>query len=414
MKTELILSEKPMIGRYEQVDVFSADEYQRRVNGVRHIMRNNNIDLLIFLECAEEAYDQWLTGRRMLQYMLVASSGDLTGTLSADSADRSMRKTEDDIFSHYRIHKDAPKPYSSLHLLPQLTGRELAERVAAHRPQKIGYVLPENMTKSLADALAGLLPGVQSVDVSMEIALFRAVKSEEEYAAVKQSRDIQVNLFEAFPQIIRPGRNMRDISNELHYLMMCLGSANVVHAHLVCYGPQNEPAEMRQYDDRTVEYGDRFFALMEGNGPGGQHICFGRCLTLGEPTKELVRVYDACTAVHKFAVNQMYPGTTLRHIAAETKEYAAQLGYELKECVGWNWMHSLGGYYYEQYSLEDYTDNQPLQADILLHCHPLLYREFSGENTGKREELFVLNAYRITEHGPQDLIGLPFGLYVIE
>jgi Xaa-Pro aminopeptidase len=297
---------------------------------------------------------------------------------------------------------------------PPIAGRQLAGLVRQTGAKRIGMVLPNYMTAELDQALLDQMPDAERVDVSIPIAVARAVKSQEELAAIQESRSVQVKIYDALGQIIRPGRCMRDIEQEVHYLVRQQGGGNVVHAHLICDGPQNQPSAMHKYDDRIVQRGDRFFALMEANGAGGQHICFGRCLTLGEPTPELVKAYDAATKLHQYAVSLMKPGATLGRIAVQTRKYANTLGYEMREHLGWNWMHSLGGYYYEQYALEDYTEDVPIQAGILLHCHPVIYRPFPEIDPFVREEDFVLGAYQVTEQGAKDLIGVPFGIRVLD
>lgn len=402
-----------MTSRYEQVELFSPGEYQRRISAVRKVMEEQGVDVALFLECAEEAYDQWLMGRRMLDCMVVPASGELTGILYSEFDERGLDGTELD-FSYYRMHKPAEPVCDGLRFCRPMTGVQLAKLVASYRPQRIGLVLPDHMTAELSAGLEEVLPGVQRLDLSIPIATTRAVKSEEELAAIRESRNIQVQIYDALGQMIRPGRNMRSIEQEIHYLVRSLGGSNVVHAHLICDGPQDQPSYLHKYDDHVVEYGDRFFALMEANGPGGQHICFGRSISLGEPSADLVKTYDAATKLHQYAVSLMKPGATLGGIAVKTRKYANTLGYDMREHLGWNWMHSLGGYYYEQYSLEDYTEDVPLKEGVLLHCHPVIYRHFPAIDPYICEEDFVLNSYQVTAEGAKDLIHVPFGIRVLD
>lgn len=402
-----------MVSRYEQVELFSPQEYQRRLDVLRDVMRENGVNVLFFPECAEEAYDQWLTGRRMLDCMIVPERGDVTGVLYSEFDERDVPDRMLD-FSRYRMQKPMEPVCGHVDFVPPMTGRELAHMIGRDKPERIGLVLPRHLTAELDAALREYLPQAERVDMSIPVATARAVKSGEELAAIRESRDMQVKIYDALGQLIRPGRRMWEIEQEIHCLVRQMGGANVAHAHLICDGPQDQPSMMHKYDDRTVESGDRFFALMEANGPGGQHICFGRSLTLGEPSADLVRIYDAATRLHKYAVSLMKPGATLGEIAVRTRKYANALGYDMRERLGWNWMHSLGGYYYEQYSLEDYTEDIPLKAGVLLHCHPVIYRLFPEIDPFVREEVFVLNAYQVTDTGAEDLIGVPFGIRVLE
>ena len=96
--------------------------------------------------------------------------------------------------------------------------RYLAGVIAASRPKRIGLVLPVNMNASLYDEIIRAVPGAEFVDISIPVAMFRSVKSDEEMYAVRQSRNIQMKVMEAIPQILRIGRNMSEIEWEVSHL----------------------------------------------------------------------------------------------------------------------------------------------------------------------------------------------------
>ncbi len=398
-------SGKKMINRYEQVQLYSESEFERRRAGILQIMKEHSVQKLLFLEPCEEAYDEWLTGERFLEYMIADSDGSVIGVSQKNFANGQPSWERAKFSPLFESERCTIFSYQENH--------EMAMMLSSGSPQRIGVVLPDRMSAGLYDALVAALPKLELEDMSIPVALFRAVKSEEELFAIRQAREIQVAVYDAFPQMIRVGRPMREISEELQYYLMQLGASGVVHAHLICNGPQESspPAFYGLSGDHKVKYGDRFFALMEANGPGHHHVAFGRHLLIGEPTKEWEKSVSDAEAIHRYAVSLMQPETiTLRQIADKTREFAKQLGYKLFEKKGWNWMHSMGGYYYEQYSVEDYTENIPLQKNILLHCHPQVDR-FAPD--GKREDLMILNTYLLTETGAQDLIDVPMNIQIL-
>ncbi len=410
------LTGKPMVNRYEQVQLFSEAEFARRMDCVRSVMEKKQVQKLVFLECAVEAYDEWLMGRRFLEYMIVPAEGEAIGVLWDEFDERTCPPAADGTvdFGRYLLQQPEEPVNEGIRFVNFRSDTEVANYIAEGKPERIGLVLPAYLSAELADALERLLPRTELVDVSLEVALARAVKSPEEVEAARNAAKIQHLIYDALPQIIRVGRNMRDIETEVQHLAMSLGAAGVVHCHVINCGPQDKPySDFHDYDDRDVQYKDRFFALMESAGPGHQHAAFGRHMVLGEPTEDFARTVEFGTRIHKFAVSLMKPGTTLRKIAGETAAFAAEHGYELKQEHGWNWMHSMGGYYYEQYSLEDYTDEVPLLPNIILHCHPLCYRRFPELGPDSREEFFVLNTYLVTEDGALDLCEVPFELEVL-
>ena len=403
---------RKMLSRFEQVILYSDAEYRRRAEAVRAVMKAAGVQVLIFLECAEEAYDEWLTGRRLLDYVIVPEEGEILGVLWNEFREDGCVEYIDSVdFGRYVMQKPMETAPPGVRFLNRVSDDRIADVLVSSKPERIGLVLPQQMNAGLAAAIAEKLPRAELVDLTIPVALARAPKSGEELYVIKQARDIQIAVYDALPQIIRVGRNIDDTMNELTYLLHSLGGSGVVHCGLMCNGAQDAPAPFGGFRDHRVEYGDRFFALMESNGPGHHHIAFGRHFVIGEPSKSWQTCVEDAVRIHQYAVSQMKPESlTLAQIAVKTRKFSNSLGYTLRESVGWNWMHSLGGYYYEQYSLEDYTEDIPLKKDVLLHCHPLIYREFPD---GQREDVFILNTYQITEQGAVDLVNIPLGLGVL-
>lgn len=401
-----------MLHRFEQVILYSEAEYRRRIGAIRQVMAEKGVAVTIFLECAEEAYDEWLTGRRLLEYVIVPEEGEILGVLWDEFRDETTDISSVD-FTRYVTQKPQEPVFDGIRFINRVPDSRIADILAASKPERIGLVLPQQMNAGLADAIARKLPKAELVDLTIPVALARAPKSEEELYVIKQARDIQVALYHALPQMLRIGRDVTDVGNEMTYMLHSMGGSGVVHCGLMCNGPQDVPAPgFGGLRDHKVDYGDRFFALLESNGPGHHHLAFGRHFVIGEPSKSWEKCVSDAVALHKYAVSLMKPDSlTLAQIAVKTRKQANRMGYTLRESVGWNWMHSLGGYYYEQYSLEDYTENIPLRKDILLHCHPLIFREFQDSNI--REDLFILNTYHLTEDGAQDLVNVPMELTVL-
>jgi Xaa-Pro aminopeptidase len=195
-------------------------------------------------------------------------------------------------------------------------------------------------------------------------------------------------------------------------MLASMGASGTLSCELVNTGATDDSlGESYGMPERKIQKGDRLFAIMEANGAGQQHVAFGRHIIFGEPTAYMRKAVEDEIKAHKYAASLMKADgeTTLAKIAVKTRKFVNGLGYSLQEQVGWNWMHSLGSFIYEQYSVEDYTENIPLREGIILHCHPKLYSYYQDEqNRILRREVFILNTYRVTKDGPEDLINLPF------
>lgn len=406
-----------MVNRYEQVELFSEAEYRRRIQGVRDIMKQKNVQTALFLECAEETYDHWLTGRRFLDYIIVPEQGECTAVLYSELDESGCAPAEGVDFGRYSLQREPAVPRcGEMRFVNRLPDARIADIVASGKPSRIGLVLPDHMNAGLFDALIAKLPRVEFVDITLDVALFKAVKSDEEVFAIQQSALAQRKVFEALPQMIRPGRTPDSINREIAYYLSELGSSGCVHGGLQNKGPMDTPAVGMggRPGDAPIQYGDRMFVMFEANGPGHQHYAFGRHFAMGEPTPGYARAVEVAIQTHQYAVSLMKPDSlTLAQIAVKTRKYCNKLGYTLMERVGWNWMHSMGAYYYEQYSLEDYSEDTPLRSNILLHCHPVTYRSYPEIDPNIREDQMILNTYLITDQGAENLVGVPLDLIVL-
>ena len=400
-----------MVDRFEQVDLFSADEYRRRMDCIKAIMDKKSLDTVIFVECASVAYDQWLMGKRFLEYMVIPKNEAAIGVLWQEIDETGIDNQIGEVdFSRYTMQKPCTPPWDGVRFINRVTDKKIAELIAGSTPTRIGLVSPESISAELWDSLKAKLPRAEFEDITMDVDMVKCVKSREEIAAIEASASVQRRIVEALPQILRVGKSMRDVDREVKAYLCSMGASGFLHGGVMSNGKQDEPARFTPTSDRKICYGDRFFALMEANGPGHQHVAFGRHITLGEPTKGFAEAIEKGVKLNKFAAAQLKPGATLSEVVKRTTEYAHSIGNELKVC---NWMHGLGGFFYERYSLEDPSQDIPLQENALVHCHPVTYRYFPELGPKVREDYFVLNTYLITPEGGKDMSGIPLDLRTI-
>lgn len=404
-----------MINRFEMIDLFSRQEYLRRINGLRAIMLQENLHALLFTECSEEAYDQWLVGKRLLRYIILPKDEEVIGVMWNEFDESGCAPSETTDYGRYVIQKKPDLVCDGIRFVNCLPDKDLMKPLATDREVRVGIVQPRRMTQSLFSALQESIPHGVLVDVTKSVSVFRSIKSNEELAAIRNTRDVQVRIFNALPQMLRVGRRMEDINNELRHELMCNGATGTLSA-MVTNNGQGVIALSENYgeSDRRLAYGDTLFALMEANSAGQQHMAFGRHLVLGEPPKGMMEAVQNAVKVHKFAASMLRPGETLAHIAVETRKFANTLGYHLREELGWNWMHSLGAFIYEQYAIEDIGETWPLQEGQVLHCHPMLYSYYNEGTKIIRKEVMVLNTYHVTQAEPEDLVNVSFDPVVIE
>ncbi len=407
---------KNMVNRFEQVELFSKAEYKRRMDGIRRVMKEQGVQAALFLECSEETYDHWLMGHRFLDLMLVPETGTAFGVSMGELNEQLCDDPDTPDFGRYTQQKKPDPVCDGVEILGHVSEKYLADILAAGRPERIGLVLPVNISAALYDAITAVLPNVEFVDISIPVAMFRSVKSEEELYAIRQSRNIQVKVMEALPQILRLGRPIGEMQHEISDLLTQLGATGIRNGNIHYNGPMDEPLSgpPDAYADHKLEMGDRISCLLEVNGPGHQHIAFERHYSIGEPSEGYAKSVEDAIRAHNYAVSLMKPNSlSLAQIAVKTRKYCNSIGRELFEHLGWNWMHGMGAFFYDQYSLEDFTEDLPLQEGIILHCHPLIYRDYPELGRNVRDSLHLVNTYLIGPDGAEDLVGLPKDLIVL-
>ena len=410
---------KPMVLRYEQVELFSREEYLRRQALLREAMRASEVDLLLVLNASNDAYDQWLTGQRLLSELIVPARGDILGILLAEydpeGALLPIGPAPDGRRSLYRRFERASAPGTVL--LDAMTAGQLASRVADHRPKRLGLVHPDAMTFRQREALLAALPGVEWVDLTKQIAVKKVVKSAEEIVAIHVSNGIHERIMQAMPQVLRQGRTVFDIQNEITDMLHQLGSGNtLVHHWIIMPGDQTGESDpgvtMERYPGYRLKAGDRAMVLLESNGPGGHHVAIARHFTLGPACETYRKIVDVAARAQAYAASQMKPGETLRAIAGRTRAVIEGEGYVTCDQ---NFMHGLGLTYFEPFSLNHWSESLPLPENTFLHAHPIV-RTFLKDVSGRsyRYESFVLDTFLVRQEGGLRTTTLPHDIVEIE
>ena len=66
-----------MKNRYEQVQVIGEEEMKQRIQKLRKIMEEKEVDLLLVLDGPWEGYSHWITGSRSVETVLIFQTGEI-------------------------------------------------------------------------------------------------------------------------------------------------------------------------------------------------------------------------------------------------------------------------------------------------------------------------------------------------
>lgn len=407
----MILEGKTMRDRYEQVEMYSPQEYTRRAQLVRGEMEKKGAEALLILNCTGEAYDHWLTGKEFLDYVIVPARGDIIGVLLDEIDESGFEENIENLdFGRYVHQRAFGTQAPNVRFIHPVSDKKLAELIAGYGIKKLGVINPGFMFWRLDEALRSRIEGLEYVDLTMEIDSQKTRKSEEELECIRMASAAQGQMMEALEHMLRPGRHLKEVRTEVRDQIVSMGASGFLHCMLIHLGNQMEiaPPFDPYSDDVIIREGDRFFALYESNSFGGHCTAMGRVFLLGEATEEYRQAIRFAVEVNEFAASRMVPGNTLRNIVAETRSFVTLKGHNLKRMC---WMHGLStATYGEQFGVNDISYDWPLTDGAVLHCHPISNRYMPWLGGGAWEEAWELNTYVVTPKGGKSLVKYPLGL----
>lgn len=404
-----------MLERFEQTLVFGKEEMERRWGLAREVMEQQQADCLLVLEGSYEGYNHWFMGNRECEGILVPKKGPLTVILGSNvAADAVYQPDRPADMEKWITRKPVQPVHEDLKFTDSFDARDILEACKGRKNPRIAMIHPEVLKNTWYENMKSVLGEFTYFDIGIPLDAVRVVKSEEEQYLICQTNKMNEKLMAAVRQLVRPGRTLKELTDELQYLAMRLGSGgHFVHVFCLNCGPQDEPGRdgmaRMPWPGLTIQQGDKLFVLIETNGPGGCYSALGRYCILGEPSQEMQKYWDMAVNAQKNAARLMKPGVTVRQIADENARYIAQCGFRTNQQ---NYLHSLGFQYGEQPYLNAPSENTPLRAGMHYIAHPVIQRPYPG--TDQMDGIFALDTYYVSENGgvranafPQDLIVLP-------
>jgi len=272
--------------------------------------------------------------------------------------------------------------------------------------RRIGYIAPSMLPVCFMDRIRGAMQDAEFIDVTNEIDLMKAIKSEEEMNCIRRCAAIQDYVWYALPSIIRPGMKEYEVRAEIVELSSNLGSEE----HLIFLG-SNVPGKpcgtvMFQYANRVIQKGDYGMLLLEISGPGGYYCESARNFSLGEPTDEMMKMWNLAVESQDYIQTVMKPGTDSRDIVRIYNKYVEERGYGGEDRL---FGHSQGYDLIERPAFmidHEWGDEaMPIMAGMNVSTHPLITTDTCA--------VYVNNNYHITEKGAEKLHKFPSDWIII-
>ena len=349
----------------------SQTELTRRWNAVRRVMKQRGIDAVVM-----QNTNDWLGGYVKWFTDLPANNGyPRTVVFHADApmsvvemGPSNIRRTfASDETLHRGVGEMLHTPsFTSIGYTDRDDAQLVIDALRRHSNRTIGLITPGALPYAFVSALKEAFAASTIIDVTPDIDLIKAIKSEEEIALIRQSARLQDEVFAEVLKEIRPGLRDIDVTSIAQRKGQMLGSEQGIFLGGSAPVGMRSPFVPRYMQGRRLEKGDHLSLLIEINGPGGFYTEIARTVVLGKASSELKDAFAAVKAAQDYSLSIMKPGTAVREIFARHNAYMTG-----KDMPAETRLYAHGqGYDMVERPLIRQDDNMTLQEGMCLAVHP--------------------------------------------
>lgn len=401
--------------RYEQVCFFSDAEFLRRHHAVIEKMQERDVDLLLIADPKLEGFGVWLTYDMLCDYVMLDREGTVTVVYGHDYG-----KGKD--FTVHAERRTRLKPVKSP--VPNTCHRTgvdvgyVSSMIA--RSRRIGVINRHALRKGLYDMLLAETPGLEFVDMRVDVGIIRVVRSPEEQQAIAYTASAQEKLMAAVPMLMREGMYMRDVILELTHYATELGCGrDEIQIFAMRCGLENDGQEYPRFvpiipssfdAPGKIEKGWIAQIMLEMNSFGGLMLDTGRLFSMGEPHPVTLKAWEDARKIQLYAVDLLRPGMTCRKIMRMSQEYAASIGRNL--AFG-NFCHGLGNSRTESPDVRDETTcDIPFSENMHLLCEPNIVYSYGKQ--GPESVILIPDSYYVSKDGGIPTTKISHEIFVID
>ena len=311
-----------------------AREYQERVDGLRKIMAEKNIDLVVgfsnLLEIGIVRYYCGFAPVNESSAIIIPLNGDVTvctGQASYDYCLGENKLEKSKIAILPEIGEVSGFEYDTE---GQLDFEELFQQVKAQNPnvKRIGYIgrliFPSIIMKKMEKVFAG----VELVDFDDEHYSQRIIKSPAEIEIMKTNWDMTTQMFENVVPQIEVGMTERHIGGLFEGEMMKLGAESYVQsfAPMVATGPVNSHISMSRNTLRKISESE-MINLAAGVSYEGYNGIICSPLVLGKIPQEIKDAVNCAYDALNYASAKMEPGVPCDVVLNAYTDYLTKYNY---------------------------------------------------------------------------------------
>ena len=379
---------------------FTEKEYQRRLDNLRNVMNNNNLDMIILTSMHNIAYYTGFIycsfGR---PYGCIITKNKIS-TISANiDASQPWRRSHSDNIIYTDWKRD-----NYLKAIVSIIGRD-------EPPKNIG-IENDHVTLDIKEKFTSLFNFSKFFDISKNLMKLRMIKSKEEI------------------EIIKNGARIADIGGEEIVNNIKVGASELEIA--IAGRDRMEREIAKTYPD--AEYMDTWVWFQSGINTDGAHnpktsrkllsgdilslntfpmisgyyTALERTLFLNDIDDASLKAWEANIKVHKRGLELIKPGVKCSDICHELNDLFAQLGYLQYRTFGYG--HSFGvlsHFYGRESGLELREDvDTILEPNMVISMEPMIMVPEGKPGAGgyREHDILVIN-----ENGVENITKFPFG-----
>jgi len=383
----------------KQQGVFTHAEIENRLNKLRGVMRENELDAVVLTSLHNINYfDQFLYCYFGRSYGLVVTLDDTETTTITPGIDygQPWRRGHSNNLTYSDWQSD-----NYYKAVKHLIGDN----------KRIGLEF-DHLTLDRYDKFTSGFPGVKFKDIGKDAMKLRMVKSAEEIKLVKEGARIADIGGWAVVEALK--ENIPEHEVALHSTRAMIReiaatypNSDIMDTWTWFQSGINTDGAHNPVTTRPVQNGDisifNCFPMISGN-----YAALERILFLNHASDEHIRIWNIIVEVHKKGIELVKPGIKCSEISSELNEIFKLHNVLQYRTIGYG--HSFGTlchYYGREAGLEIREDNDTvIQPNMVISMEPMLTIPEGMPGSGGYREHDILV---VTENGAEDITKFPFG-----
>ncbi|MFJ8264807.1 M24 family metallopeptidase [Peribacillus asahii] len=274
---------------------------------------------------------------------------------------------------------------------------EVAKQVKEMKIEKLGFeqeYVTFSAYKTYENAVSAKL-----VPISGIIENLRLIKTPSEIKILKEAAGVADRAFTHILDFIRSGITELDVSNELEFFMRKEGATSSSFDTIVASGVRSAlPHGVAT--DKIIEKGD-FVTLDYGAYYNGYVSDITRTIAVGEPSEELIKIYDIVLEAQLRGMSGIRPGMTGKEADALTRNFIVEKGYG--EYFGHSTGHGIGLEVHEGPALSMKSDTI-LQSGMIVTVEPGIYLPGVGGVRIEDDTMITIDSNEALTHSTKELM----------